>query len=53
MNKTIDKLDAPTDFSLVLGGPLYHFFASVAYKAHFDGKWILLDSKNANRNYGR
>ncbi len=26
MNKTIDKLDEPTDFSLVLGGPLYQLW---------------------------
>jgi hypothetical protein len=33
MNKTIDKLDAPTEFSLVLGGPLFQIFR----KAHLTG----------------
>ncbi len=33
MNKTIDKLDEPTDFSLVLGGPLFQLFR----RAHLTG----------------
>ena len=33
MNKTIDKRDEPTDFSLVLGGPLFQLFR----KAHLTG----------------